>query len=243
MSVATKQNTRRAERISTKLPVRVEAVEHGNQLWRELTLLKSVSKIGADFYLNRLFEVGQLLFLTIPLEKQLRAYDRDGDQYCIWGIVRHCHQALIGKSKVYHIGVAFVGREPPFGYRKNPSTIYKLSEINENGLWDICEEYLPSATRKQSRYSIPIEIYIAVYDAEENIVAHEKTVTENISAVGASVFSGLDLKIGDTVKVIKQHGSFSVSAIVRDRRVGKDNLPRLHLEFINARFPLEGIET
>lgn len=243
MSVATQKNTRRAERISTKLPVRVEALESGNKLWRELTLLKSVSKNGADFYLNHLFEVGQLLFLTIPLEKQMRVYDRNTDQYCIWGIVRHCHQALIGRSKVYHIGVAFVGREPPFGYRKEPTTIYKLGELNENGLWNICEEYLPSATRKHPRYLIPIEIYLAVFDAEENIVAHEKTVTENISAVGASVFSGLDLNIGDSVRVIKQHSNFSVAAIVRDRRVGNDNLPRLHLEFINAQFPLEGIET
>jgi hypothetical protein len=44
------------------------------------------------------------------------------------------------------------------------------------------------------------------------------------------------------VRVIKQHRDFSAEAVVRNRRVGKDNLPRLHLEFVNAIFPIEGID-
>ncbi|MEP6904026.1 MAG: PilZ domain-containing protein [Actinomycetota bacterium] len=240
LSIAEKSR-RRAERISTQLPVRVEAHETQNKIWREVTHLKSVSKMGADFYLNRLFVIGQLLFLTIPLDKILRRYDHDAEQYCVWGIVRHCHQISVGKSNVYHIGVAFIGKEPPFSYRKTPSAIYQFREIKKNGFWEICEDDQLVSTRKQPRYSIPIEVYIAVLDAEENIIAHEKTVTENISAGGAAVFSSLEIKIGDKVQIIKQHGNFSAMAMVRNRRIGKDNLPRIHLEFIDARFPLDGI--
>jgi PilZ domain len=241
MSSVAEKTQRKVQRISTNLPIRLEAHEAPNKIWREITHLRSVSEIGADFYLNRLFAVGQLIFLTIPLEKSLRHYDLDAEQYCIWGIVRHCYQTSVGKSSVYHIGVAFIGKEPPFSYRKNPSTIYKLCEIKEDGLWKICEEIQIPDHRQQSRYAIPIEVYLAVCDEAENIIAHEKTVTENISAGGAAVFSSLELNIGDKVKVMKQQGGFSATAIVRDRRVGTDNLPRLHLEFIDARFPLEGI--
>ena len=232
---------RKARRISTNLPIRLEAHEAHKKIWREVTHLRSVSDIGADFYLNRLFNIGQLISLTLPLEKSLRHYDFDAEQYCVWGIVRHCYQTLVGKSSVYHIGVAFIGKEPPNSYRKNPSTIYKLCEIKEDGLWKIDEEIQIPDHRRQSRYTIPVEVYLAVCDAADNIIAHEKTVTENVSSKGAAVFSSLDVKIGDKLKLMKQEGGFSATAIVRDRRVGADNLPRLHLEFIDARFPLEGI--
>jgi hypothetical protein len=232
---------RKALRLSTNLPIRLEAHETNNKVWREITHLRSVSDIGADFYLNRCFIVGQLIFLTLPLDKSLRHYDFDAEQYCIWGIVRHCYQTTVGKSSVYHIGVAFIGKEPPYSYRKNPWTIYKLCEIKEDGLWKIGEEIQFDAPRQQTRYNIPVEIYLAVCDENDSIIAHEKTVTENISASGAAVFSSLDLNVGDKVKVMKQHGGFSATAIVRKRRVGTDNLPRLHLEFIDAQFPIEGI--
>lgn len=232
---------RQAERVALSLPIRVEARDVQNTIWREITHLESVSEIGAGFYLSRLFEVGQLVCLTMPLDRVLRRYDLDAEQYTVWAIVRHCHRTLRNKFSVYHIGVAFIGREPPVNYRKNPLAIYKLGKFKENGFFEISEDNRPVSRRKQRRYAIPIEVYIAVCDAQDNILAHERTVTENISEGGASVFSGLQLNVGDTVKVIKQHGGFSANAIVRARRVGKDNLPRLHLEFVNVRFPLDGI--
>lgn len=242
MTITLEKTERQAERIVLSLPIRVEAADLKNKTWREVTHLESVSDLGAGFYLSRPFEVGQLIFLTMPIEKELRLFDRDKDQYAVWAIVRHCHRTLKSTSSVYHIGVAFIGPQPPASYRRNPLAIYELGEIGENGWWKIGESVQPGANRRQKpRYTIPIEIYIAVSNAEETIVAHEKTVTENISEGGAAVFSALQLNIGDTVQVIKQHGSFSASAVVRNRRVGDDNLPRLHLEFVNVRFPLEGI--
>jgi hypothetical protein len=238
-----KKPERQAERIVLSLPLRVEAADAENVVWREITHLESVSDAGAGFYLARPFEIGQLLFLTMPLESDLRRYDHDKEQYSIWGVVRHCHRALKIKTSVYNIGVAFIGQTPPASYLQNPLTIYRLGERGEDGLWQISETTQPAQNRRQkTRYTIPIEVFVAVCDADENILAQEKTVTENISETGASVFSGLQLNIGDRVKVIKQHGNFSAPAIVRNRRVGEDNLPRLHLEFVNVRFPLDGVE-
>jgi len=242
MKSIAEKDVRQCERVVLSFPIRVEAQNLQNKIWREIAHLESVSNIGAGFYLSRPFEVGQLLCLTMPLEKNLRRYDHDKDQYSVWGIVRHCHRTLKNEFSVYHLGVAFIGQTPPSGYRSNPLTIYTLSKIKEDGFWEISEDSQPSSTRHQPRYILPIDVYIAVCDADENIIAHEKTVTENISEGGASVFSALRLNIGDTVKVIKQHGNFSADAIVRNRRVGEDNLPRLHLEFVNVRFPLEGID-
>jgi len=241
MSFTAENIERETKRVAITMPVRVEAREANNSVWRELTHLDDVSETNAEFYLTRLFEVGQLLCLTMPLSKDLRRYNFDDEQYVVWSIVRHCHRTIRNNFPLYHIDTAFIGKEPPVGYRKNPLAIYQLAELNRDGFYDVSvNDQIPS-TRRQRRYPIPIEVYIAVYDAEENIIAHEKTVTENISEGGASVFSTLQIEVGNTVKIIKQHGSFSADAIVRARRIGKDNLPRLHLEFINVRFPLDGI--
>jgi hypothetical protein len=34
----------------------------------------------------------------------------------------------------------------------------------------------------------------------------------------------------------------SITAVVRAARTGADKIPRLHLEFVDKRWPLEGIE-
>lgn len=242
MTSIAEKTERHTERIIISLPIRVEALDIENKPQREITHLESVSEIGAGFYLSRPFEVGQLLFLTMPLERDLRRYDHDKEQYSVWGIIRHCHRTLRNSFSVYHVGVAFIGQYPPSNYYNNPLTIYQLGEINESGFWEISDDEPMPSRRVQPRYTIPIDIYIAVFDAEENILAHERTVTENISVGGASVFSALQLNVGDTVKFIKQYGSFSAEAIVRNRRIGEDNLPRLHLEFVNVQFPLDGID-
>lgn len=230
-----------SERIVISLPVKVEAQTAVNEFWREISHIEAVTKTSADFYLTRPFEVGQLLLLKMPIRKELRRYDLDKENYCVWGIVRSCNPALRDNFSGYFISVAFTGAEPPFSFRQNPTTIYKLDKLGENGFWEIRELRQGPENRRHSRYNIPLDVVIVVCDEEDNEIAYEHTVTENISQSGVSVFSTLQLNIGDMVKVVKQNGSFTASAIVRNRRIGKDNLPRLHLEFVNASFPLEGI--
>ncbi len=242
MTPTAKNNAPSAERLVISLPVKIEAQTAVNEVWREVSRIEGVSKISADFYLTRPFEVGHLLLLKMPVKKDLRCFDFDKEQYCVWGIVRGCRQTLRDGFPGYHLNVAFIGPQPPASFRKNPSTIYKLQKIGEDGFWQISELRKGPENRRQSRFNIPIDVVITVSDADDNIIAQEQTVTENISESGASVFSSLQLNIGDTVNLIKPHGNFAATAIVRNRRVGNDNLPRLHLEFINIVFPLEGID-
>src|SRR5215204_1233433 len=236
------KKTKPPAEIGVSLPVKVEVRAADNNVWREISRIESVSKTKADFYLTRALEVGQLILLKMPIKKDLRRYDFDRGQYRVWSIIRSCEQTARDDFSIYHLSVAFIGQEPPASFRQNPSTIYKLDKIGEDGFWQINELRQGPENRRHPRYQIPIEICIAVYDEQENIVAEENTVTENISVSGASVFSDLPLDIGDPVKLIKQCDGFSANAVVRNRRVGKDNLPRLHLEFINGCFPIDGIE-
>ena len=242
MTPSSAEKTRPQEGGSVSLPVKVEAHLAENTVWREISRIESVSRTSANFQVTRPVEVGQLLLLKMPIKKDLRRFDFDKEQYRVWSIVRSCEPLPGNDLSIYHVSVVFIGQEPPASFRQDPQTIYKLHKIGDDGFWKINESRRGPDNRRHPRYPIPIDVYIAICDSQENIVAHEKTVTENISESGASVFSGLQLKIGDSVKLIKQSGGFSVNAVVRNRRIGKDNLPRLHLEFVNVTFPLEGID-
>ncbi|HEY8558755.1 MAG TPA: PilZ domain-containing protein [Pyrinomonadaceae bacterium] len=237
--IAEKANTQ--SEIGVSLPVKIEAYASENSFWREISCIESVSQSSAVFYLTRHIEVGKLMVLKMPVRKELRRYDFDKPQYRVWGIVRSCERTMDLDFPIFCVSVAFIGQEPPSSFNDNPSTIYRLGKLGVDGFWRIDETRSGPENRRHPRYPIPIEVYIAIYDAQENIVAHEKTVTENISESGASVFSQLQLKVGDSVRLINQKGGFAANAVVRSRRVGKDNLPRLHLEFVNGTYPLDGI--
>jgi hypothetical protein len=228
---------RRTPRISLPLTIRVEA----QGFWSEMTSLISVSQHGAGFYLRRRSEVGQLLFLTMPLPSYLRLFDQTAPQYGIWSIIRHSNPNAVADPTGYYTGVAFVGRYAPAGYKQNPLGFYKITGVKKDGLCKIEPDESIMSPRRHSRHQIPVEVFIAVLDERKNIVSGERTVTENISSGGAAVFSLLDVKVGDIVKVISEQHNFSAFAVVRNHRVGKDNLPRLHLQFDGVQFPLDGI--
>ena len=79
-------------------------------------------------------------------------------------------------------------------------------------------------------------------DDNGNVLAGEVTVTENISLSGASLFTSLNAEVGSFIRVTSEQYNASIVSIVRGKRVGPDSIPRLHIEFIDRFFPLEGIE-
>ncbi len=44
------------------------------------------------------------------------------------------------------------------------------------------------------------------------------------------------------MRVKSEQYNASIISIVRGKRLGQDNIPRVHLEFVDRFFPLEGIE-
>ena len=242
---------RRIKRISLALPTRIESKVNNSTAWNEVTRLNDVSAFGAAFNLRRPIKRGRLVYMTIPLPRQLRCYDYMEPQYRVWALVRRC--ISVSKSsdaaESYAIGVAFIGKHPPVSYKENPARLYDITEKAGDNLWHIAEaeanpdeSALPKDCRRHSRFGIPIGITLETVDADGNVFNHEMTVTENISVSGAAVFTSLEAEVGSFVRVKSDQYNVSIIAIVRGRRIGKDGISRLHVEFIDRFFPLDGIE-
>ena len=251
MNVTTERGARRIRRINLPLPIRVEHSITKNNAMNEITRLIDVSAFGAGFNLQHPIKRGRLLQMTIPLSRQLRNYDYLEPQYKVWGIVRHCIpiRDKNKKDEKYAIGTAFIGKHPPNSYHEDPAKLYEISHREETRFWHVVEapsipdeSNLPKEDRRHTRYQIPIGISLEVLDDIGNSVAKETTVTENISLGGASVFTGLNAHVGSFLRVTSEQYNVTITAIVRGKRNGRDGIPRLHLEFFDRYFPLEGIE-
>jgi hypothetical protein len=244
---------RRIQRISLPLPVRVEVRVHKAVSWNEITRLGDVSAFGAGFSLKRPIKRGRLVQMTLPMPRQLRAFDYSEPQYKVWGLVRRCLSiGKTSKTPEYSIGVAFIGKTPPQDFSEHPSRLYDISHrVSEGGGFfhlreaDLManEDHLPSDLRKQTRFHIPEALKLEKIDDAGNVVATETTVTENISLGGASVFSTMAVEKGEFVRVSSERFNVTILSVVRGFRLGPDNIPRVHVEFIDRFFPLEGIES
>jgi hypothetical protein len=248
---AAEKEDRRIQRIGLSLPTRIEyKINHTNS-WSEVTRLKDVSAFGAGFILPRPIKRGRLILMTIPLPRQLRCYDYMEPQYRVYGLVRTCVplRRTAASPENYAIGAAFIGKNPPLSYQEDPATLYDISHREGEGLWQITladanpnEAHLPKEHRRHSRFSIPVNVILETLDDEGNIIGGEMTVTENISLGGAAVFTTLPANVGSFVRVTSEQYGVTIVSVVRGKRMGPDSIPRLHLEFIDHFFPLDGIE-
>lgn len=248
-SAVTKEN-RRIQRISLPLPVRVEVRIDSKVNWNEVTRLSDVSAYGCGFTLKRPVKRGRLIQMTIPMPRQLRSFDYSEPQYRIWGMVRRCITVERAMSPEYSVGVAFTGKTPPAGFLDHPSMLFDIAHRDDKeGFWHIVpadltadESDLPKELRKHTRYFIPEQLIVAQVDGEGNELVAETTVTENISLSGASVFTTLQAEAGSFIRVTSERFNVTILSVIRGARVGEDGITRLHIEFIDRLFPLEGIE-
>lgn len=242
------KSRRLRERFALSLPVRVRCRESAEYEWNEMSHLVDVTPFGARLRLKRPTETGRLLLLTLAMPRQLRCFDHAEDQYRIWSLVRNV-KLLDPKTEggaIVEFGVAFVGKHPPRTYASDPASRYDIAQGMTAGLWtvqeesdDVLTEADVSDKRKDTRHNIPIEVTIDVFAENGSFGESESTVTENISSIGASVFTTLELEVGRFVRVKSQRGDgTSMVAVVRSRRVGPDGIARLHLQFIGGEWPL-----
>jgi hypothetical protein len=239
------------ERIKLALPVRVVCRESAGHEWMEMSRLVDVTPFGARFVLSHMTETGRLLHLTLPMPRQLRCFDHIEDQYRVWALVRHIKPQLEGSGDVqlrYEVGVAFTGKNAPASYMRDPTTRYVVDTISaENNLWQLREAEEEraggaAARSQETRLQMALPVSVEVFDEEGRVVASEQTVTENISRRGAAVWTTLKAERGRFVRLTSTDSGLSVIAAVRTVRTGPDGIPRLHLEFIDRQWPLEGLE-
>jgi len=248
-SVSTNED-RRIQRIGLALPIRIEGKVNKDMAWSEITRLQDVSAFGAGFNLNRPVKRGRLVAMTLPMPRQLRCYDFMEPQYRIWGLVRRCVPVKNSiDAEQYAIGVAFIGKHPPVAYTENPARLFEITQLEEKGFWKLVEapdlpdeKDLPKELRRHSRYQIPVNVLLEILDEEGNVIEAEMTVTENISLSGASVFTSLHADVGSFIRVSSEQYDTTIISVVRGKRLGPDSIPRLHVEFIDHYFPLQGIE-
>jgi hypothetical protein len=249
-SSTTNGENRRIQRISLGLPSRIEVKIDQTNAWNEITRLSDLSAFGAGFNLKRPVKRGRLLYMTVPMPRQLRCYDYMEPQYKVWGLVRRC---IMTDNKLdrenYAHGVAFIGKNPPVSYHDNPAKLYEITHREEQGLWHITEapampdeSALPKDLRRHSRLSIPESLLLETLDDNGLVTGTETTVTENISLGGAAIFTSLKAETGSFLRVTSDRHSVALISVVRGKRIGTDGIPRVHIEFIDRFFPLEGIE-
>jgi hypothetical protein len=248
-TVAKEHEGRRIQRYLLALPARIEVTVTKDHTWHEITRLEDVSAFGAGFKLKRPVKRGRLLLVNVPMPRQLRCYDYLEPQYRIWGAVRRCIPLGQGPgAECYAVGVAFIGKNPPSNYLENPAKLYELMEREDSGLFQVREadleadeSHLPANLRRHTRFPIPESLLLEVLNENGDVVTSEETVTENLSLGGAAVFTSLPIGPGSFLRVRSQRLDQTIISIVRGRRIGADGITRLHLEFIDHIFPLDGI--
>lgn len=248
-TTVTESDNRRIQRYPLALPARVEVKVDSKLAWNEMTRLEDISAFGAGFKLKRPVKRGRLLMMSVPMPRQLRCYDYLEPQYRIWGLVRRCVPlGNGGLEESYAVGVAFIGKNPPGTFVDNPSMLFDLAEREDGGLWQLIEadplpdeSGMPGYLRRHTRFAIPESLLLEMLDENGDVQASEVSVTENISLGGAAVFTSFNIEPGTFLRVKSERHDLSIISIVRGRRLGEDGINRLHLEFIDHMFPLEGI--
>src|SRR3979409_1167119 len=106
------------ERLELKLPIRVRCREAVGVEWTEITRLTHVPPFGAGFTLKRPIEKGRLLYMTIPLPRQLRVFDHVEDQYKVWALVRYVRSLATTEDRAlsFEVGVAFIDKRAQASY-------------------------------------------------------------------------------------------------------------------------------
>jgi tetratricopeptide (TPR) repeat protein len=92
--------------------------------------------------------------------------------------------------------------------------------------------------RRTGRHSISVDVLLKRLDGAGEPVQEERTVADNIGRHGARVLTGMtDLGVGDRVSFKEVGTDFQTDAAVRNAFTGKDNIPRLGVEFLDRPAP------
>ncbi len=239
----TRELIRRRARIPLTPPIRAFCRESAEYQWTEQSRLVDVNHFGAGFTLTRPVEVGRLIKLTIPLPQQLRCFDHAEPMYSVWSLVRHAAaipRAPHQDSALFRVGVAFVGKRPPHSYEQDPSVRYELLpiKVGQNSMWKLGERPLTNQ-RRETRLIIPLEVLVEAPSENGNPSMQENTVTETISSLGACIPTSLNIGVGRVLKISSRSDRVTTFAAIRSRKVARDGIARLGLEFIGERWPLQ----
>ncbi len=204
--------------------MRVEGYDPDGTRWEETTTGEEISSSGARFSLQHEVGKGQALLLSLPYPTLA---------YRVYALVREVEKAGNG----FRLGTIFLGQNTPRGFEENPSIRYLLpGETRAVSALSQATKLTPSERRVEPRFQLFLNLRVHGKTGTGEVLS-EHTVAENLSRSGARVMTSLPLAKGDVVWVEEVGGDFITRAEVRGVSIGKDNIPRLSLEFLDQKVP------
>jgi hypothetical protein len=206
------------------LPVRVQGFEPDGKSWEEMTTSEDASYSGCAFLIKHRVAQGQALHLSMPLPKHFRQYDITDPSYHVYALVR---DVTPGKDHT-RLGTLFLGKQPPKGYGDKPGSRFLMPNDPKPA---------PRERRAHQRLDVFLNLKLRRQDGGAVGAQEEKTVSENLSRRGARVLTSLAVARGEVLDVEELQGTFRSRAEIRNIYIGKDNIPRLNLCFLDADVP------
>jgi len=174
------------------------------------------------------------------MPRQLRVFDHVEDQYRIWAIVRHLKTKSSDKGPAFEVGVAFIGKTAPASYEAEPWTCYEIAFSADEKLAHVYEtqQRRSNDPRAHTRHPMAVDMLVEMIDPDGTVGGSEQTVTENISAQGATLFTTLEIPVGRFIRVTSCQYRTTAYAAIRSRTTGADGIARIHVEFVDKQWPL-----
>jgi hypothetical protein len=230
-------NRRKQTRMSLAVPVRVQGHDANGSPWTEMTMTENADFAGAAFTLKRPVQRGHALLLSLPLPKSFRSYDLTAPSYTVYAIVRNTVALPKGAIRV---GIMFLGRHPPRGHAQNPGGLYLLPSdlvAGAGGARPAGGGSGPALTgierRIHPRYDLAVQLKLTRQEPVAFGPPTEQTSTRNLGTGGAMVLTSLPVSKHEIVLVEDLQGILRSRAAVRGVFIGKDNIPRLNLQFLD----------
>jgi len=235
---------RRSERHVRRVSTVVHFRESLEDTWKEVIEVETVSKNGAALVLSKPCPVGRIVNLVMDMPRELRVYDQFSEVYPIAGVVQNCTELMTDDAVVYHVGVAFIGKQLPESYRADPTRTYRISGIESSGLWRVVESANEFATRRDPRYWQSLPITVSYRDEKQKTTERSVLTTRDISGGGMCLKGSLGVDIGARVKLSsKTHSFFSMARVCnRSDHPTDDSRSLIHLQFEGVRFPVTLLE-
>lgn len=234
------------------LEVCVRGRDRGGEDWVEVTRMLDATHSGASFVLARQPRLGQLLHITLPPSQGTsysrgRAAEYGGRWSLVWAISPQAEAAGAGDAPRHKVSVTYVGSDVPRRFVTSAGRDFGF-EFEEDGGVRLHERLAlvggagaRDRRRRGTRLPIPLEVTLEVLSDDGSVAESEATVTENISRTGAAVWTALSAGPGARLRMTCPQHDLTAEAVVRHRRAGADGITRLHLEFVDGHWPLEGL--
>ena len=210
----------------------------GDRTLSEDTRLLGVTQRGATLELSEPPSPGHLVRLVLPTA--------GNSSVSLWALVWGIAGAQTAGRQTFTVSLLFFGTDIASNFAENPEAgyayvaedggLFRLQSYPSGGLagtpW--------SERRRDSRLHLPVEVTTELLDEGGGVAARELAITENISRGGAALRTALPAPLDSRVRLTCERYKVVLDSVVRACNVGPDNITRMHVEFIDGQWPIDG---